>query len=276
MNRQIVDDYLGELLGGTVPVPAPATPPADPDAISEDEFEALLDALHGGAPPGAIERPAAVEATAPVPATPADPDAIGEDEFEALLDALHGGAAPGAAVTAAAGVAVAAARAAAAPAVPAATEPAAQLVYEGSERRVAPRSSRWLRLRVHQQDYAVELLKVQEVLLPVGVLALRDAEPGLLGVMNLRGVVVPVLDLGLWLGLEEVSDTPQTRFVVLEQNGDSLALKVSAVLDVHAVADAEIEPAEHTLVEPSVALLRGVARLNAQPVILLDAAGLLG
>lgn len=259
--------------------PAPV-PPANPDEITEDEFEALLDALHGGAPPGAVT-PAPVPAAAPSPA--AASDEITEDEFEALLDTLHGGKPPGA-VALAAHVAVAAARASApASAREALPEPADAPAgveesedWRGQERRASRRSSRWLRMRVHGQDYGVELLKVQEVLLPVGVLPMRDTDPAILGVMNLRGVVVPVLDLGVWLGLEEVEESAQTRYVVLEQNGDCLALKVSAVLDVHAIADGQVEPAENTLAAPGSAMLRGVTRLNSQPVILLDAVGLLG
>lgn len=266
------------------PAPPAPTPPANPDEITEDEFEALLDALHGGAPPGAVT-PAPV--APPAPKAPANPDEISEDEFEALLDTLHGGKPPGA-VALAATVAVAAARATAAPARRSEPESAEAQAdgsavaadegddWRGQERRASRRSSRWLRIRVHTQDYGVELLKVQEVLLPVGVLPMRDTDPAILGVMNLRGVVVPVLDLGLWLGLEEVEESAQTRYVVLEQNGDCLALKVSAVLDVHAIADGQVEPAEHTLAAPGSAMLRGVTRLNSQPVILLDAVGLLG
>jgi len=249
MNRHLIDDYLGELLGAVAPPPpsppapvpaAPTTLPSSPDRIDEDEFEALLDALHGGGAPGQAALPAASPSVLPAAAPTVQRAAPALDPPPSAVVAGRG------------------------------QDDAAMEPQRG------PRSSRWLRLRVHQHDYAVELLKVQEVLLPVGVLPLRDTGPALRGVMSLRGVVVPVLDLGLWLGLEEVSDTPQTRFVVLEHNGDSLALKVSAVLDVHAVADPEIEPAEHTLVEPSVALLRGVTRLNGQPVLLLDAVGLLG
>ncbi len=262
----------GAVQVAAAPPPALAPSPKSPDEISEDEFEALLDNLHGGKPPGAVVLPAA----APKPA-PAG-DEISEDEFEALLDNLHGGKPPGAVALA--------------PAAPSTTqhtpqrgqgnEPPQEGLNEddpnwrGEERRASRRNSRWLRMRVHQQDYGVELLKVQEVLLPVGVLAMRDTDVAMLGVMNLRGVVVPVIDLGLWLGLEEVLDDAQTRFVVLEQNGDCLALKVSSVLDVHAIGDAEIEPAENTLASPGSAMLRGVTRLNSQPVILLDAAGLLG
>ncbi len=65
---------------------AAAKPPSD--MIDDDEFEALLDQLHGK---GAPTTPAA----APAPAKPA-PDLIDDDEFEALLDQLHGAAAPGA------------------------------------------------------------------------------------------------------------------------------------------------------------------------------------
>ncbi len=73
--------------GGVVAAPAAAAAPAagGSDLITDDEFEALLDQLHGGNAPTAI-----------APAKKADDGLISEDEFEALLDQLHGGAAPGA------------------------------------------------------------------------------------------------------------------------------------------------------------------------------------
>ncbi|MBH1645807.1 chemotaxis protein CheA [Stenotrophomonas maltophilia] len=76
-----------DLHGGAVAAPAAAAAPAagGSDLITDDEFEALLDQLHGGNAPTAI-----------APAKKADDGLISEDEFEALLDQLHGGAAPGA------------------------------------------------------------------------------------------------------------------------------------------------------------------------------------
>ncbi len=73
--------------GGAVAAPAAAAAPAagGSDLISDDEFEALLDQLHGGAAPTAV-----------APPVKADDGLISDDEFEALLDQLHGGAAPGA------------------------------------------------------------------------------------------------------------------------------------------------------------------------------------
>ncbi|KAF1716097.1 chemotaxis protein CheA [Pseudoxanthomonas wuyuanensis] len=84
-----------------VPVARPAAAGAGDDMIDDDEFEALLDQLHGKAAP---TTPPIAAAT---PAKPAD-DLIGDDEFEALLDQLHGGAAPGQAAAAGVRPAVAA------------------------------------------------------------------------------------------------------------------------------------------------------------------------
>ncbi|HDS1833412.1 TPA: chemotaxis protein CheA [Stenotrophomonas maltophilia] len=75
-----------DMNGGTAaPVAAAAPAAAGSDLITDDEFEALLDQLHGGNAPTAV-----------APPRKADDGLISEDEFEALLDQLHGGAAPGA------------------------------------------------------------------------------------------------------------------------------------------------------------------------------------
>ncbi|AYA90638.1 MULTISPECIES: chemotaxis protein CheA [Stenotrophomonas] len=114
-----------DMHGGAVAAPAAAAAPAagGSDLITDDEFEALLDQLHGGNAPTAV-----------APARKADDGLISEDEFEALLDQLHGGAAPGAKpIAAAAPAPIAAPRPLAAPAAPApaaATKPAAKPLAE--------------------------------------------------------------------------------------------------------------------------------------------------
>lgn len=111
-----------DMHGGAVAAPAAAAAPAagGSDLITDDEFEALLDQLHGGNAPTAV-----------VPARKADDGLISEDEFEALLDQLHGGAAPGAKpIAAAAPAPIAAPRPLAAPAPAAATKPAAKPLAE--------------------------------------------------------------------------------------------------------------------------------------------------
>lgn len=108
--------------GSAVAAPAAAAAPAagGSDLITDDEFEALLDQLHGGNAPTAV-----------APARKADDGLISEDEFEALLDQLHGGAAPGAKpVAAVAPTPIAAPRPVAAPAPAPAAKPAAKPLAE--------------------------------------------------------------------------------------------------------------------------------------------------
>lgn len=143
-------------------------------------------------------------------------------------------------------------------------------------RRASERTTRWLRLRCGAQPYALELLKVQEVVLPVPLLPLRGTPPATLGIMNLRGQVVPVIDLGIRLGGVPVEDDALTRIVVLEEDGEALGLKVSAVEDVANLTDSQIEPPDTARIcQISNDLFRGVARLGSRPMILLDASVLL-
>ena len=208
-----------------------------------DEY---LDGLLVDRPPPAPARaPTAVVALAPSPATPAMAPRSAE---------------------------------AASPAPPALAAIAALSAQEPGlpHRRAADRSSRWLRLRCAGQAYGLELLKVQEVVLPTPLLPLRGTPPAMLGIMNLRGQVVPVLDLGLHLGQAPQPATAATRYVVLEEKGETLGLRVSAVEDVVNLTEQQIEAPDRTRAGRIHSdLFRGVARQSGDPVILLDASGLL-
>ncbi len=267
---------------GEIPMTSVQAIPAGPvtpagDLITDDEFEALLDHLHGGAVPGArtVDAAPAAVSESPLPSTPMETSA--ETSAPAPIPPPAPLPAP------------------IAPAVPPHTVPAhAKPVFEmlqrrrhddddvpassphGERRRASDRSTRWLRMRCDDQHYALELLKVQEVVLPATLLPLRGAAPHMLGVMNLRGQVVPVLDLGLYLGRAAIVPDSHVRIVVLEENGEILGLRVSAVEDVTSLTEQQIEPPDNTrMCRITHPLFRGVARLAGRTVILLDASELL-
>ncbi|WP_374502185.1 chemotaxis protein CheW [Pseudoxanthomonas sp.] len=276
---------------------APIRAGSEADLISDDEFEALLDQLHGDGVPTSVVAPPVAEPAVPPPvaAAPAlavapvragaEADVIGDDEFEALLDELHGGAAPTSRVATPSvpPTTPPAPAPTVAPAAPRALAPLPATPYllatapdTGERRRATERKTRWLRLRCDQQHYALELLKVQEVVRPATLLPLRGAAPHMLGVMNLRGQVVPVIDLGLYLGRRAVEVDATTRIVVLEEHGEILGLRVTAVEDVANLTDQQIESPDNARVgRMSNPLFRGVARLNECAVILLDASRIL-
>lgn len=136
--------------------------------------------------------------------------------------------------------------------------------------------ARWLRLRCSGQTYALELLKIREVVLPAPLLPLRGAAPAVSGVMNLRGQVVPVIDLGLHFDGTPVEQTAATRVVVLEERNEVLGLQVSAVEDIVLIDDARIESARASRLAPvGDERIRGIARLSDRLMLMLDASQLL-
>ena len=133
--------------------------------------------------------------------------------------------------------------------------------------------SRWLRVMVGGDSYALELLRVQEVVRVAPIVAMRGARPAVLGVMNLRGRIVPVFDLGLWLDAGHVDADEHSRIVVVERDDELIGVLVSAVEDVVTLGRDRIEP---PLPGGPAGVILGVARVGAAPTVLFDAYALYG
>lgn len=134
--------------------------------------------------------------------------------------------------------------------------------------RTATGGNRWLRVAVGRDRYAFELLRVQEVVRVAPVVAMRGASHAVLGVMNLRGRIVPVFDLGLWLDVGAVSECEQSRVVVVERDDELIGVLVTGVEDVVSLEREHVEP-PLAGTDPGPTL--GVARVSDVPTVLLDA-----
>lgn len=139
--------------------------------------------------------------------------------------------------------------------------------------RNAAHGGRWLRLRVGGGRYAFALLRVQEVVRPSPIVALRGAVPALLGAMNLRGRIVPVYDLGLWLGSTGAAPGEHARVVIVERDDVLIGVLACAVEDVFTIDAAGVETAPEAA---TAGALLGIARPGGVPVVLLDADALFG
>lgn len=156
------------------------------------------------------------------------------------------------------------------------TAPAEAAAHGERRRRRGERTARWLRLRCGGQAYALELLKIREVVRPMPLLSLRGAVPSVAGVMNLRGQVVPVIDLGVQLGESPAPDAAGTRIIVLEERGEVLGLRVCGVEDVVIINDAQIEDAHASRLAPvGDRRIHGIARIGRDVMLLLDATRLM-
>jgi purine-binding chemotaxis protein CheW len=91
--------------------------------------------------------------------------------------------------------------------------------------------------------------------------------------MNLRGRIVPVFDLGLWLGTVCVEPDERSRIVVVERDDELIGVLVTLVEDVVTLTQNRIEP---PLPGSAPGQIVGIARVGAVPTVLLDAGALFG
>ncbi len=87
--------------------------------------------------------------------------------------------------------------------------------------------------------YAVDILRVREIINPLGVVVLPHAPAAVLGVTDHRGEVVPVLDLRVRFGVPPTAATRRTKWVIVNVDSGSVGLVVDAVTDVFGAGPGE-------------------------------------
>lgn len=96
--------------------------------------------------------------------------------------------------------------------------------------------------RLSDAVFGVDTLQVQEVVRPALLTPVHQASPHILGIMNLRGKIVTVLDLGRKLGLSPVARGPDNRILIFESKGEHIGLLVERVDDAVTVENARLTP----------------------------------
>jgi len=123
-------------------------------------------------------------------------------------------------------------------------------------------------------EYGVDILRVQEIKGWDTVTALPNTPEYVRGVMNLRGAIVPIIDLRQRFRMERLDPGPTTAVVVLKVIHDYgsriMGVVVDAVSDVHNVTDAELRPAPECGSTASSECVQGLATVNGQMLIILD------
>jgi purine-binding chemotaxis protein CheW len=129
------------------------------------------------------------------------------------------------------------------------------------------------------EQYAVEILGVREIIRWERVTPVPSAPPAIRGVLNLRGGVVPVVDLGMRLGMGETAVTPRTCIIIAECPAESgstaMGMMVDAVSQVMDLLPGEIEPPPTFGTGVRTDYLRGLARTGARFALVLDLARVL-
>ena len=124
------------------------------------------------------------------------------------------------------------------------------------------------------EEYGVEILCVQEIKGWEGVTRVPYTPPYLLGVMNLRGIIVPVIDLRLRFGLAPRPAGSSTVVIVVRvRTGSSektAGIVVDAVSEVYSVTPENIYPTPDLGASTELACVRGLTSVDNKMVMLLD------
>jgi purine-binding chemotaxis protein CheW len=113
---------------------------------------------------------------------------------------------------------------------------------------------------VHGQLYGVDVQQIREIVRSQAVTPLPRA-PGLVeGVMDLRGTIVPVVDLGRALGGGGCASGPRARIAIVEVDGLVFGLRVDAAADVLAVAASDVDEPPALVTQAGYEAVRAVVR----------------
>jgi purine-binding chemotaxis protein CheW len=148
--------------------------------------------------------------------------------------------------------------------IPAATEGA----------KTDPRTGKYLTFQLAKEEFAVQVLHVREIMGVQEITAVPQMPYHVKGVLNLRGKVIPVLDLRLKFGMQELEYTQRTCIIVVQIEGNagriSTGIIVDGVSEVLTLQAADIEDTPDFGMGAATPYLLGLAKIKGKVKILLD------
>ncbi len=163
---------------------------------------------------------------------------------------------------------------------------AAQIARHETQRAIAHAGSReakgkspkgeYLTFRLGAEEYGIDILRVQEIRSYEPPTRIANAPAFLKGVVNLRGVIVPIVDLRLKLGCDSAEYNHFTVVIVLNVRSRVVGAVVDSVSDVLELAGDEIRPAPALNASIDTSFITGIGSINDRMLILMDIEALMG
>jgi len=126
----------------------------------------------------------------------------------------------------------------------------------------------FLAFKIGREIYGFPIDAVQEIIPPGRVTRVPNASREIIGIMSLRGIVIPVLDISHFLGQTLAPESADSRIIVLNPSEEMLGVLVDKVLHTLAVAPGQIETPPATVVDEK-GLIAGVHSLKDRLLVLL-------
>lgn len=128
----------------------------------------------------------------------------------------------------------------------------------------------YVTFKLDQETYGLNVMRIQEVLRHTEIAPVPGAPDYVMGIINLRGNVVTVIDTRRRFGLADADVTDTTRIVVLEAESQVIGILVDSVAEVVYLRQSEIETAPNVGNEESARFIQGVCNKNDELIILVE------
>lgn len=136
------------------------------------------------------------------------------------------------------------------------------------------KAGKYLTFKLDREEYGLEILKVKEIIGLLNITKVPKTPAFVRGVINLRGMVIPVVELRRKFGMEKIADTAETCIIVVEINKDNEAVHIGILVDsvseVMDIAGADLESTPSFGVEIETAYILGMAKTKGMVRILLN------
>ena len=128
----------------------------------------------------------------------------------------------------------------------------------------------WVTFKLDNETYGINVMRVQEVLRYTEIAPVPGAPSYVLGIINLRGNVVTVIDTRQRIGLMNAEISDNTRIVIIEADKQVVGIMVDSVAEVVYLRQSEIETAPNVGNEESAKFIQGVCNKNNELLILVE------
>ena len=139
-----------------------------------------------------------------------------------------------------------------------------------AEEKTSEEVFQWVTFKLENETYGVNVMQVQEVLRYTEIAPVPGAPDYVLGIINLRGNVVTVIDTRLKFGLMPAEITDNSRIIIIEAEKQVVGILVDSVAEVVYLKASEIDDAPSVGTEESARFIQGVSNRKDDLLILVD------
>ncbi len=129
----------------------------------------------------------------------------------------------------------------------------------------------YVTFRLGDELYGVNVMKAQEVMGMVPLGHVPDTQPYMKGVIDLRGTIVPVVDLRMKYGMEEKVYDDDTAIMIVEMHSQLVGTIVDSVMDVLQISFEDVQDTPHFTAKMDKDSVQGIGKVNDRIIIILDA-----